>query len=181
MQQALLCTTAPAKAVFGAKQHYRYRHCACTVRRAAASALKRSRGDSSSCMLSTLNMPHANSSVRRDTAARAEERDSLMVSKRQLADVLIPTRRLFVRDPHCSAQQLQVIFLSQPCLASHLPLQEAPRAQASSPAVREVDWIMTFLVFVFPAVGGLLFGYDIGATSGALVSITSEKTSGTDW
>ena len=40
---------------------------------------------------------------------------------------------------------------------------------------------MTFLVFVFPAVGGLLFGYDIGATSGALVSITSERTSGTDW
>ena len=40
---------------------------------------------------------------------------------------------------------------------------------------------MTSLVFLFPAIGGLLFGYDIGATSGALVSITSEQTSGTDW
>lgn len=40
---------------------------------------------------------------------------------------------------------------------------------------------MTALVFLFPAIGGLLFGYDIGATSGALVSITSETTSGTDW
>ena len=40
---------------------------------------------------------------------------------------------------------------------------------------------MTSLVFVFPALGGLLFGYDIGATSGALVSITSQQTSGTDW
>ena len=60
-------------------------------------------------------------------------------------------------------------------------LQEAPQANSSSLAAREVDWLMTFLVFVFPAVGGLLFGYDIGATSRALVSITSERTSGTDW
>ncbi|KAI3424105.1 hypothetical protein D9Q98_009466 [Chlorella vulgaris] len=44
-----------------------------------------------------------------------------------------------------------------------------------------VDWIMTSLLFVFPAIGGLLFGYDIGATSGALVSMTSEQFSGTDW
>lgn len=63
------------------------------------------------------------------------------------------------------------------------PLQEAPQAESalSPSSAREVDWLMTFLVFVFPAVGGLLFGYDIGATSGALVSITSESTSGTDW
>lgn len=66
---------------------------------------------------------------------------------------------------------------------SIMPLQEAPQAENESPssATREVDWLMTFLVFVFPAIGGLLFGYDIGATSGALVSITSERTSGTDW
>jgi hypothetical protein len=29
--------------------------------------------------------------------------------------------------------------------------------------------------------GGLLFGYDIGATSGVLQSLTSEKLSGVDW
>lgn len=44
-----------------------------------------------------------------------------------------------------------------------------------------VDWLMTALLFVFPALGGLLFGFDIGATSGALVSMTNAVTSGTDW
>jgi len=29
--------------------------------------------------------------------------------------------------------------------------------------------------------GGLLFGYDIGATSGVLASLTSEKLSGIEW
>ena len=57
---------------------------------------------------------------------------------------------------------------------------DAPAAAAPSSAMK-VDWVMTALVFLFPAIGGLLFGYDIGATSGALVSITSEQTSGTDW
>uniref|UniRef100_A0A0D6R4K2 Major facilitator superfamily (MFS) profile domain-containing protein n=1 Tax=Araucaria cunninghamii TaxID=56994 RepID=A0A0D6R4K2_ARACU len=36
-------------------------------------------------------------------------------------------------------------------------------------------------VFLFPALGGLLFGYDIGATSGADVSLESAERSGTDW
>lgn len=44
-----------------------------------------------------------------------------------------------------------------------------------------IDWLVTSLLFFFPAVGGLLFGYDIGATSGALVSMTSAQFSGTDW
>lgn len=69
------------------------------------------------------------------------------------------------------------------CLQAASFLQEAPQTEDTSPtsSARQVDWLMTFLVFVFPAIGGLLFGYDIGATSGALVSITSERTSGTDW
>ena len=81
---------------------------------------------------------------------------------------------------HCIV--LKVICYSLAASGSSL-LQEAPRAESTSPtsSAREVDWFMTFLVFVFPALGGLLFGYDIGATSGALVSITSERTSGTDW
>ncbi|GAB4813293.1 hypothetical protein N2152v2_000339 [Parachlorella kessleri] len=51
------------------------------------------------------------------------------------------------------------------------------------PAEQEppVDKLMTTLLFLFPAIGGLLFGYDIGATSGALVSLTSPQHSGTDW
>lgn len=45
----------------------------------------------------------------------------------------------------------------------------------------DIDWLMTVLLFVFPALGGMLFGYDIGATSGALLSMTSADYSGTDW
>lgn len=44
-----------------------------------------------------------------------------------------------------------------------------------------IDWTMTSLLFLFPALGGLLFGYDIGASSGALLSMTSPTLSGTDW
>eukprot|EP01024_Parvocaulis_polyphysoides_P064047 TRINITY_DN7429_c0_g1_i3.p1 TRINITY_DN7429_c0_g1~~TRINITY_DN7429_c0_g1_i3.p1 ORF type:complete len:543 (-),score=68.63 TRINITY_DN7429_c0_g1_i3:313-1941(-) len=44
-----------------------------------------------------------------------------------------------------------------------------------------VDWSMTALAFFFPAVGGALFGYDIGATSGALISLTDAVKSGTSW
>eukprot|EP00268_Persea_americana_P002492 TRINITY_DN10751_c0_g1_i1.p1 TRINITY_DN10751_c0_g1~~TRINITY_DN10751_c0_g1_i1.p1 ORF type:complete len:506 (-),score=94.63 TRINITY_DN10751_c0_g1_i1:392-1909(-) len=35
--------------------------------------------------------------------------------------------------------------------------------------------------FLFPALGGLLYGYDIGATSGATISIESSTLSGTTW
>ncbi|KAG0557091.1 hypothetical protein KC19_11G101500 [Ceratodon purpureus] len=42
-------------------------------------------------------------------------------------------------------------------------------------------WAAVALPFLFPAVAGSLFGYDIGATSGAAVSITSPELSGTDW
>ncbi|KAK4408779.1 D-xylose-proton symporter-like 3, chloroplastic [Sesamum angolense] len=35
--------------------------------------------------------------------------------------------------------------------------------------------------FLFPALGGLLFGYDIGATSGATISLQSPELSGTNW
>eukprot|EP00271_Cylindrocystis_brebissonii_P004344 TRINITY_DN1598_c0_g1_i1.p1 TRINITY_DN1598_c0_g1~~TRINITY_DN1598_c0_g1_i1.p1 ORF type:complete len:583 (+),score=96.72 TRINITY_DN1598_c0_g1_i1:28-1776(+) len=43
------------------------------------------------------------------------------------------------------------------------------------------DWKAAILAFVFPALGGLLFGYDIGATSGALVSLKDPVLSGTNW
>ncbi|XP_035546255.1 D-xylose-proton symporter-like 3, chloroplastic isoform X2 [Juglans regia] len=35
--------------------------------------------------------------------------------------------------------------------------------------------------FLFPALGGLLFGYDIGATSSATISLQSPELSGTTW
>ncbi|KAF3335954.1 D-xylose-proton symporter-like 2 [Carex littledalei] len=37
------------------------------------------------------------------------------------------------------------------------------------------------LPFLFPALGGLLYGYDIGATSGATISLQSQSLSGTRW
>lgn len=38
-----------------------------------------------------------------------------------------------------------------------------------------------FLVFIFPATGGLLFGYDIGATSYVLTQLEDEHASGVRW
>jgi len=35
----------------------------------------------------------------------------------------------------------------------------------------DIAMLATFLLFIFPAIGGLLFGYDIGATSGALTGL----------
>ncbi|KNA20180.1 hypothetical protein SOVF_054960 [Spinacia oleracea] len=42
-------------------------------------------------------------------------------------------------------------------------------------------WSSVILPFLFPALGGLLFGYDIGATSGATISLQSAELSGTTW
>jgi len=48
----------------------------------------------------------------------------------------------------------------------------APRQQQQQQGVppshedEPIDWLATSLLFLFPALGGLLFGYDIGATSG---------------
>ena len=112
MQQALLCTTAPVKAVFGGRQPHRYRRCAVAFRPAAVSAARRSRGDNSACMV---NMPHANSGTRRDTTARAEERDSLLVSNIHYPHVLIGTQPS--RDHSCPAQA--AAFL-ECCPANHL-------------------------------------------------------------
>ncbi|KAK2382464.1 Major facilitator superfamily protein [Trifolium repens] len=43
------------------------------------------------------------------------------------------------------------------------------------------SWSSVILPFVFPALGGLLFGYDIGATSGATISLQSPELSGITW
>lgn len=56
------------------------------------------------------------------------------------------------------------------------------RAEAAEAAeAPPVDLMATATAFGFPALGGLAFGYDIGATSGALVSLTSATLSGTQW
>ncbi|XP_021720803.1 D-xylose-proton symporter-like 3, chloroplastic [Chenopodium quinoa] len=42
-------------------------------------------------------------------------------------------------------------------------------------------WSSVILPFLFPALGGMLFGYDIGATSGATISLQSPELSGAAW
>jgi len=39
----------------------------------------------------------------------------------------------------------------------------------------------SFLIFIFPASGGLLFGYDIGSTSASIIQIQSKSYSGIMW
>ena len=52
----------------------------------------------------------------------------------------------------------------------------------SSPsASQKIDWVAVAVLFAAPALGGALFGYDIGATSGALVSLKSALHSGVSW
>ncbi|CAK7331450.1 unnamed protein product [Dovyalis caffra] len=45
----------------------------------------------------------------------------------------------------------------------------------------DFSWSSVILPFLFPALGGLLFGYDIGATSGATLSLQSPELSGISW
>ncbi|KAF2571114.1 hypothetical protein F2Q70_00005489 [Brassica cretica] len=51
----------------------------------------------------------------------------------------------------------------------------------ASDAPESFSWSSVILPFIFPALGGLLFGYDIGATSGATLSLQSAALSGTTW
>ncbi|KAG5615339.1 hypothetical protein H5410_015163 [Solanum commersonii] len=47
--------------------------------------------------------------------------------------------------------------------------------------IEEFSWSSVILPFFFIALGGLLFGYDIGATSGATISLQSLELSGMSW
>jgi len=44
-----------------------------------------------------------------------------------------------------------------------------------------IDWLATLRAFAVPALGGALFGYDIGISGNALVSLTDAASSGTAW
>ncbi|WOL09290.1 hypothetical protein Cni_G18043 [Canna indica] len=56
-----------------------------------------------------------------------------------------------------------------------------PPEDATGAAEETFSWSSVIVPFVFPALGGLLFGYDIGATSGASISLQSAELSGTTW
>ena len=54
--------------------------------------------------------------------------------------------------------------------------------KAAAPAEEDaVPWQQLALPFLVPALGGLLFGLDIGATSGAVVNLTDPNLAGTTW
>ncbi|WRX34641.1 Major facilitator [Theobroma cacao] len=59
--------------------------------------------------------------------------------------------------------------------------EEAESLGPDSAYQERFSWSSVILPFLFPALGGLLFGYDIGATSGATISLQSPELSGITW
>lgn len=62
----------------------------------------------------------------------------------------------------------------------YVPLIESQESREKLSS-RSFSWTAAILPFLFPALGGFLYGYDIGATSSASLSIESSSLSGTDW
>ncbi|ONI00150.1 hypothetical protein PRUPE_6G070700 [Prunus persica] len=63
----------------------------------------------------------------------------------------------------------------------HSSGDEAQSLISEATQQEEFSWVSVIIPFLFPALGGLLFGYDIGATSGATISLQSPELSGTAW
>ncbi|MCO5577934.1 hypothetical protein L7F22_031770 [Adiantum nelumboides] len=59
----------------------------------------------------------------------------------------------------------------------HTQLLEAQELKET----KSYRWSSVIVPFLFPALGGLLYGYDIGATSSASLSLESSSLSGTSW
>ncbi|KAL1550626.1 Vacuolar glucose transporter 1 [Salvia divinorum] len=59
--------------------------------------------------------------------------------------------------------------------------EQEPLLKNGSNEVEEYSVVSAILPFLFPAFGGLLYGYDIGATSSATISIQSATFSGISW
>ncbi|KAK6935808.1 Major facilitator, sugar transporter-like [Dillenia turbinata] len=59
--------------------------------------------------------------------------------------------------------------------------EEAESLVSDATSQEAFSWASVILPFLFPALGGVLFGYDIGATSGAVLSLQSPELSGTTW
>ena len=60
------------------------------------------------------------------------------------------------------------------------PLLRRPAASTQQENMEYSAW-GAFSVFIFPALGGLLFGYDIGGTSAVVVQLESSEYSGVTW
>ncbi|CAN6305726.1 unnamed protein product, partial [Urochloa humidicola] len=77
---------------------------------------------------------------------------------------------------HVSSGGVQAYTDDDPDCESRRPLLLGTPAAAECYSVPAA-----ILPFLFPALGGLLYGYDIGATSGATISLKSSTFSGTTW
>lgn len=64
--------------------------------------------------------------------------------------------------------------------SSYTHLLESAESQ-SKVASPSFSWSSAILPFIFPALGGVLYGYDTGATSSAGLSIESPRLSGVSW
>ncbi|CAL9771670.1 unnamed protein product [Musa acuminata subsp. burmannicoides] len=99
-----------------------------------------------------------------------------------------PLRSMKKSKKNAAASQSSRLPLLPTVITPNLRLR--PQAQGpdySSPSPSDdatedaFSWSSVVIPFLFPALGGLLFGYDIGATSGASISLQSPELSGTTW
>nr|BAJ95036.1 predicted protein [Hordeum vulgare subsp. vulgare] len=98
--------------------------------------------------------------------------DALNVSSRDAEPLIHPVSAAAAATAH---RRLRV--------RTHAQGADESPTDAGSGAAAGADYSLAAVIlpFVFPALGGLLFGYDIGATSGATISVHSAELSGTTW
>ncbi|XP_060203198.1 D-xylose-proton symporter-like 3, chloroplastic isoform X2 [Lycium barbarum] len=77
--------------------------------------------------------------------------------------------------------KLPLLLPNNSSLRVKVSASSGEEANAESGNVEEFSWTSVILPFIFPALGGLLFGYDIGATSSATIALQSPELSGTTW
>ncbi|XP_031122719.1 D-xylose-proton symporter-like 3, chloroplastic isoform X1 [Ipomoea triloba] len=93
------------------------------------------------------------------------------------------SRSIFMKPTNQTPFSRRVPFLSNGRLKLEVRAagEGAESLDSGSVYREEFNWSSVILPFIFPALGGLLFGYDIGATSGATLSLQSPEFSGTTW
>ena len=112
-----------------------------------------------------------------DTATRgtwSQKRRSPTNSHREMASMTANSGRGFITPE-------SVPLLARTSATSSQMQQRGVRTQAMSDDIdpevvdgeqSEIDYGATALAFTFPATAGMLFGYDIGATSGAKIELS---------
>ncbi|KAL9238748.1 hypothetical protein vseg_013129 [Gypsophila vaccaria] len=113
---------------------------------------------------------------------------SHLITRNKLSNLIIPNSKK-PNFPQFNATKLSMNYKKQSnfnTLETSLLVVNAQKLDGFSndipiPEQEDFSWVFVILPFLFPALGGLLFGYDIGATSGATISLQSAELSGTTW